>query len=86
PAPANALPAAPRQPWTATAAGASVLTPKEREVLELLARKLSNKEIAHILAVTEETVKWHLKNLFAKVEAGSRRHAISRAVTLGLLE
>jgi LuxR family maltose regulon positive regulatory protein len=63
-----------------------MLTPKEREVLELLARKLSNKEIAHILAVTQETVKWHLKNLFAKVEAGSRRHAISRALTLGLLE
>jgi LuxR family maltose regulon positive regulatory protein len=74
-----------RQPLSATAAGAAVLTPKEREVLELLACKLSNKEIANILAVTEETVKWHLKNLFAKVEAGSRRHAISRALTLGLL-
>jgi LuxR family maltose regulon positive regulatory protein len=88
PAGAPALAPAPavRQPPTATAAGAAVLTPKEREVLELLARKLSNKEIAHILAVTDETVKWHLKNLFAKVEAGSRRHAISRAMTLGLLE
>jgi LuxR family maltose regulon positive regulatory protein len=83
PAPA---PAPARGPLTATAAGALLLTPKEREILELLARKLSNKEIAHILAVTQETVKWHLKNLFAKVEAGSRRHAISRAVMLGLLE
>jgi LuxR family maltose regulon positive regulatory protein len=83
---ASPAPAAEHRPLTATAAGAAMLTPKEREVLELLARKLSNKEIAHILAVTQETVKWHLKNLFAKVEAGSRRHAISRALTLGLLE
>lgn len=83
---ASPAPAAEHRPLTATAAGAAMLTPKEREVLELLARKLSNKEIAHVLAVTQETVKWHLKNLFAKVEAGSRRHAISRALTLGLLE
>jgi LuxR family maltose regulon positive regulatory protein len=69
-----------------TAAGASLFTQKEGEVLELLARKLSNKEIAHVLGVGEETVKWHLKNLFAKLEAASRRHAVSRAVLLGLLE
>jgi LuxR family maltose regulon positive regulatory protein len=69
-----------------TVAGAALLTPKEGEVLELLARKLSNKEIAHVLAVGEETVKWHLKNLFGKLEAASRRHAVSRAVLLGLME
>jgi LuxR family maltose regulon positive regulatory protein len=87
PAPVPSSPPAPaHRPLRGTAAGKSVLTPKEREVLELLGRKLSNKEIAHILAVTEETVKWHLKNLFAKLEAGSRRHVVSRAVMLGLLE
>jgi LuxR family maltose regulon positive regulatory protein len=69
-----------------TAAGASLFTQKEGDLLELLARKLSNKEIAHVLGVGEETVKWHLKNLFAKLEAASRRHAVSRAVLLGLLE
>jgi LuxR family maltose regulon positive regulatory protein len=41
-----------------------LLTPKEREVLQLLARNLSNKQIALALGVGEETVKWHLKNLF----------------------
>jgi LuxR family maltose regulon positive regulatory protein len=86
PGPAACVPAPARLAPSATAAGAEVLTPKERQVLELLAHKLSNKEIAKLLAVTEETVKWHLKNLFAKVEAGSRRHAVSRAMTLGLLE
>jgi LuxR family maltose regulon positive regulatory protein len=90
PAAAEPAPPAPRAAVAAnlhtSAAGASLLTPKEGEVLELLARKLSNKEIAHVLAVGEETVKWHLKNLFAKLEAASRRHAVSRAVLLGLLE
>jgi LuxR family maltose regulon positive regulatory protein len=63
-----------------------VLTPKEREVLELLARNLSNKEIALALAVGEETVKWHLKNLFGKLDAASRKHVVQRARLLGLLE
>ena len=63
-----------------------VLTPKEREVLELLARNFSNKEIAQAMAVGEETVKWHLKNLFGKLDAGTRKHAVRRAQILGLLE
>ncbi len=63
-----------------------VLTPKEREVLELLARNLSNKQIALALAVGEETVKWHIKNLFGKLDAASRKHVVQRARLLGLLE
>ena len=63
-----------------------VLTPKEREILELLARNLSNKEIAVAATVGEGTVKWHLKNLFGKLDASSRKHAVRRALVLGLLE
>lgn len=63
-----------------------VLTPKEREILELLGRNLSNKEIALAMSVGEETVKWHLKNLFDKLDASSRKHAVRRALVLGLLE
>lgn len=63
-----------------------VLTPKEREILELLARNLSNKEIAQAIAVGDETVKWHLKNLFIKLDAATRKHAVRRARILGLLE
>ncbi|HSI55342.1 MAG TPA: LuxR C-terminal-related transcriptional regulator [Ramlibacter sp.] len=62
------------------------LTPKEREVLELLSRNLSNKEIGLAMQVGEETVKWHMKNLFAKLEAGTRKHLVQRARILGLLE
>jgi LuxR family maltose regulon positive regulatory protein len=63
-----------------------MLTPKEREILELLARNLSNKEIAVAMTVGEGTVKWHLKNLFGKLDASSRKHAVRRALALGLLE
>lgn len=63
-----------------------VLTPKEREVLEYLARNLSNKEIAQAMSVGEETIKWHLKNLFGKLDAGTRKHVVRRAQLLGLLE
>ncbi|GAB2577865.1 LuxR C-terminal-related transcriptional regulator [Ramlibacter solisilvae] len=62
-----------------------VLTPKEREVLELLARNLSNKEIGLAMQVGEETIKWHMKNLFAKLGAGTRKQVVSRARILGLL-
>ena len=60
------------------------LTPKEREVLELVARNLSNKEIARAMQVGDETVKWHVKNLFLKLAADSRKHAVQRARLLGL--
>ncbi len=70
----------------ARAVPSMVLTPKEREVLELLARNLSNKEIALAMEVGEETVKWHLKNLFGKLSASTRKHVVRRAQLLGLLE
>ncbi|HYP34616.1 MAG TPA: LuxR C-terminal-related transcriptional regulator [Burkholderiaceae bacterium] len=65
--------------------GSRTLTPKERSILQLLARDYSNKEIAKSIAVSDETVKWHLKNLFNKLDAGSRKHAVTRARSLGYL-
>jgi LuxR family maltose regulon positive regulatory protein len=62
------------------------LTPKEREVLALLANNLSNKEIGLAMQVGEETIKWHMKNLLAKLDAGNRKQVVSRARILGLLE
>lgn len=63
-----------------------ILTPKEREILQLLARNFSNKEIATTLDVSDETVKWHLKNMYNKLKAGSRKHAVTRARTLGVID
>ena len=76
----------PARDSTLRALPSMVLTPKERGVLELLARSMSNKEIALAMSVGEETVKWHVKNLFGKLEAGSRKHVVRRAHLLGLLE
>ena len=67
-----------------TSVGA-MLTPKEAEILRLLDASLPNKQIAKTMDISDETVKWHLKNLFSKLNAGSRRHAVDRARLMGLL-
>jgi LuxR family maltose regulon positive regulatory protein len=79
--PATAAP--PREPAAAVQGG--LLTGKETEVLAFLARNYSNKEIARALDVGPATVKWHLRNLFAKLNVGSRRHAVQRARMLQLV-
>lgn len=67
------------------AAGGAILTIKEREILGLLAQNLSNKEIAIALDLSEQTVKWHLKNLFQKLDGANRKHTVARARMLGLI-
>jgi LuxR family maltose regulon positive regulatory protein len=52
---------------------------------ELLARNLSNKEIGLTMNIHEDTVKWHVKNLFAKLSAGTRKQVVSRARLMGIL-
>jgi LuxR family maltose regulon positive regulatory protein len=62
-----------------------MLTPKENLVLQLLAGGLPNKRIAAELELSSETVKWHVRKLLAKLNAGNRDHAVDRARMLGLL-
>lgn len=54
------------------------LTDREREVLELLGQGLSNREIAETLVISENTVKRHLKAIFAKLEVNNRAAAVAR--------
>lgn len=61
------------------------LTPRESDVLPLLAQGYSNKEIARSLGVSPDTIKDHLARLYTKLDAGDRTHAVSRARTLGLI-
>lgn len=63
----------------------ALLTVKEREVLVLMSRMLSNKEIALAMDIGEQTIKWHVKNLFSKLNAANRKHAVARARMLGLI-
>jgi ATP/maltotriose-dependent transcriptional regulator MalT len=62
-----------------------LLTPRESEVIELMGKGASNREIARALVVTTGTVKKHLNNIFAKLEAQNRTQAVARARELGLL-
>jgi DNA-binding NarL/FixJ family response regulator len=61
------------------------LTDREREVLVLLARGLTNKEIAHELTITPNTVKRHLKSLFAKLDVNTRAAASAKAISLRIV-
>lgn len=64
----------------------TLLTSKEHEILELMAKIMSNKQIAIALDIGEQTVKWHAKNIFGKLSASNRNHAVKRAHILGILE
>jgi len=61
------------------------LTPKEHQVLTLIAHGQSNKEIARNLNVAPETIKTHLKNIFGKLSVDRRIQAVAKAQSLGLL-
>ncbi|MEZ4769700.1 MAG: response regulator transcription factor [Caldilineales bacterium] len=62
------------------------LTPRELEVLELMAVGLQNKEIGDKLAITERTVKFHVSSILGKLDAGNRTEAVAVAVQQGLIE
>jgi ATP/maltotriose-dependent transcriptional regulator MalT len=61
------------------------LTPRENNILRLIAGGLSNKRIARRLDITPETVKSHAKSIFAKLAAQTRAQAVAHAEALGLI-
>ena len=62
------------------------LTPRELEVLRLLAEGLANKEIARELSIGEKTVKTHVSNILSKLGVLSRTQAALQAVRMGLVD
>lgn len=61
------------------------LTPREQEVLHLLAEGLTNRAIAQELSVSEHTIKFHVNAIMSKLDAQSRTEAVVRATRLGLI-
>jgi DNA-binding NarL/FixJ family response regulator len=61
------------------------LTPREIDVLERLAEGLSNKAIAARLGISDQTVKFHVASIYAKLGAANRADAVRRALRRGLL-
>ena len=61
------------------------LTPREVQVLNLLAKGLANKEIASILNITEYTTKDHLKNILGKLQVADRTEAVTAAIQRGII-
>ena len=61
------------------------LTRRERQIIEMLAQRLSNEEIAAALTVSPHTVRNHLANLYTKLDVTSRRAAVAEAQRLGLI-
>jgi DNA-binding NarL/FixJ family response regulator len=61
------------------------LTPRERVVLDQVARGSGNKQIAAALGISERTVKFHIASLFSKLGVSNRTEAVARAVQTGLV-
>jgi two-component system, NarL family, response regulator YdfI len=61
------------------------LTPREREVLQMLASGLANKEIAAKLSISDHTVKFHVASILGKLGASTRTEAVTLAIRRGLV-
>jgi NarL family two-component system response regulator YdfI len=62
-----------------------ILTPREIEVLRMIAEGLGNKEIASKLRISDHTVKFHISSIFAKLGASSRTEAVTIGIRGGLI-
>ena len=78
-------PRARRSPSSGSASPGGI-TPREREVLELLVKGMTNRQIAATLSITEKTAEGHVSNILAKLGVASRGQAAGYAMANGLLE
>jgi DNA-binding NarL/FixJ family response regulator len=66
--------------------GQDLLTPREREILQLLADGMSNGDVAAKLFISQETVKSHVRHILAKLEADTRTHAVAIALRESIID
>ena len=84
-APASPERAFPPDPLDEEPAVLESLTPREIDVLELLAEGLPNKGIAARLDISDQTVKFHVASIYGKLGASNRTDAVRRALRLGII-
>ena len=70
---------------TAASAESTVLTPRELEVLRLMAEGAANKNIAWKLGISEHTVKFHVASILAKLNASTRTEAVAIGIRKGMI-
>ncbi|WP_447740461.1 LuxR C-terminal-related transcriptional regulator [Pseudomonas laurentiana] len=75
-----------RSSESSSAGAVSLLTPRELAILQLISQAMANKRVALTLNISLETVKWNLKNIYAKLGVSSRYDAVSWARKQGLIE
>jgi DNA-binding NarL/FixJ family response regulator len=75
----------PAAPTPSLPEGWEPLTDREREVIELLAEGLSNKQVASRLGISEHTAKFHIGRILAKLDADTRTEAVVRALRYGMV-
>jgi DNA-binding NarL/FixJ family response regulator len=63
-----------------------MLTPREREILQLLADGLSNGDVAERLFISQETVKSHVRHILTKLEADTRTQAVAIALRESMID
>lgn len=78
---ASRIPTASAQPMTAL----DDLTPREVEVLRMLAEGLSNREMASRLSISDHTVKFHISSILDKLGASSRTEAVTMGIRMGII-
>jgi len=61
------------------------LSPRETDVLRAIARGYRNKQVAASFGISEETIKMHVKNIFVKLGAADRTHAVTIAIQRGII-
>ena len=72
--------------YVAGRGGNDILTPREREILQLLADGMSNADVAGRLFISQETVKSHVRHILAKLEADTRTHAVAIALREAIID
>ena len=83
--PLSESPSLSTSPFPSPQALVDSLTNREMDILELLQKRLSNKEIAEKLFISTATVKGHLQNIYGKLNVSKRREAVEKAKKIGIL-